>query len=166
MDFFQSRNIKNHMCLAQFSCTLYTDNQAVIRSLTNRTSGSGRYLVNALRLAANSSPGTIHIKWISGHSDVRGNEKADELANLAAPRGQGQSSPATDLPPLLRESLTVHHREANLHQRNRRHVERPVTGLTKTCTNGTIRQSLPLQEIQKATEQPHARPNQPTATAT
>ena len=47
-------------------------------------------------------PGRLHLNWISGHSDVKGNERADTLAKQAA---QGQSSPTMELPPLLRQSL-------------------------------------------------------------
>ena len=84
---------------AHFSFSIYTDSQTVIRLLTRCFSGSGSILVNAFHTAANTP---LKVNWISGHSKVRGNVKADDLASLAA---QGQSSPAADLPPLLRKPL-------------------------------------------------------------
>jgi ribonuclease HI len=89
---------------AHLSVIIYTDNQALIRSLPKCTSGPGHYLTNTLRTAINTSSKSLQINWISGHSKVQGNERADELAKLAA---QGQSSPATDLPPLLRHRLPL-----------------------------------------------------------
>jgi ribonuclease HI len=87
---------------ARPSISLYTDSQAFIRSSTKRTSGSVRYLVDAFRSATDTTLGAVQLNWISGHSDVKGNEKADELAKQAA---QGQSSPVDELPPLLRRTL-------------------------------------------------------------
>ncbi|KAF8960576.1 hypothetical protein BDZ97DRAFT_1638098, partial [Flammula alnicola] len=46
----------------------------------------------------------MELRWISGHSEVEGNEKADELAKEAA---QGKSSPLEELPLLLRKTLPV-----------------------------------------------------------
>ena len=67
-----------------------------------RTAGSGRYLIEAFLSAADDLTGPLRLNWISGHSDVEGNERADELAKLAA---QGQSSPTPELPPILRRPL-------------------------------------------------------------
>src|SRR6266700_7175746 len=53
---------------AQLSATIYTDNQALIRSLSKRTSRSGHYIVDAIRAAANISSESLQISWISGHS--------------------------------------------------------------------------------------------------
>ncbi|KAF8954627.1 hypothetical protein BDZ97DRAFT_1598392, partial [Flammula alnicola] len=44
----------------------------------------------------------MELRWISAHSEVEGNEKADELAKEAA---QGESSPIEDLPSILRKTL-------------------------------------------------------------
>jgi len=84
---------------ARFSFSIYTDSQTVIRLLTRRFAGSGSFLINVFRSMANTP---LEINWISGHSEVHGNVKADDLASLAA---QGQSSPAVDLPPILQKPL-------------------------------------------------------------
>jgi len=83
---------------AQLSIALCTDSQAYIRSLAKQASRSGHYLVKTFHSEANALQNTLQINWISSHSNVQGNEKANELAKLAA---QGQTSPAGSLPPLL-----------------------------------------------------------------
>jgi ribonuclease HI/endonuclease/exonuclease/phosphatase family metal-dependent hydrolase len=84
--------------------SLYIDNQAVIKALTGSRTTAGQHLVNSLRLAANDLPCNLEVRWISSHSEVKGNEEADRLAKAAA---QGRSSRAVDLPHLLRSPLPV-----------------------------------------------------------
>ena len=84
--------------------TLYIDNQAIIMALSGSKTKSGQYLINATSTAANSLPSKLSIRWISSHSEVRGNEAADKLAKEAA---QGRSSRQVDLPHLLRSPLPV-----------------------------------------------------------
>jgi len=88
--------------LAWHPSSLYTDSQAFLRSLTKCTAGSGHYLVDTFWTAADNTPGPLQVNWILGHSDVRGNERADELAKQAV---QGHSSPEADLPPFLCRTL-------------------------------------------------------------
>jgi ribonuclease HI len=87
---------------AQFSFSIFTDNQSLVRSLTKRSSGSGRYLIDPFRQIINTLQAPFKVIWISGHSEVQGNKEADDLAKRAA---QGQSSPPLDLPLLLRRPL-------------------------------------------------------------
>jgi hypothetical protein len=54
--------------------------------------------------AANGLPCKITFRWISSHSEVKGNEEADTLAKAAA---QGRSSRKEELPHLLRAPLPV-----------------------------------------------------------
>ena len=61
-------------------------------------SGPSRYLVDAFCQATDLFPGHLNLCWISGHGNVTGNERADELAKSAA---QGHSSLAADLLPIL-----------------------------------------------------------------
>ena len=82
--------------------SMYIDNQAVIKSLLGAKPTSGQHLINAIRLAANAIPSRLAIKWISSHSEVKGNEAADKLAKAAA---QGRSSRTVDLPHILRTPL-------------------------------------------------------------
>ncbi|KAF8156802.1 hypothetical protein B0H34DRAFT_658504 [Crassisporium funariophilum] len=48
--------------------------------------------------------GNISIQWISAHSDVKGNKKADEVANEAA---LGKTSGQRVLLPILRRPLPI-----------------------------------------------------------
>jgi ribonuclease HI len=82
--------------------SLYIDNQSVITVIKNPTAKSGQYLVHQLNLLANALTCKLGIKWISSHSEVKGNEKADSLAKKAA---TGRSSRRTDLPPTFRSTL-------------------------------------------------------------
>ena len=82
--------------------SLYTDNQSVISALTSQGTKSGQYLLNAVRTAANTVGCNLTIRWISGHSEVKGNEDVDWLAKEAA---EGRSSASVNLPHLLRTPL-------------------------------------------------------------
>jgi ribonuclease HI len=74
--------------------SFYTDNQSLIRSLHRPKATSGQHLVKNLIDAAKEVNGRLKIRWISGHSNVPGNKKADELAGKAA---EGNSSRQRDL---------------------------------------------------------------------
>ena len=59
-------------------------------------------MITAVRHAAATTPCNLSIRWISSHSEVKGNEAADKLVKAAA---QGCSSRSTDLPHILRSPL-------------------------------------------------------------
>jgi ribonuclease HI len=84
--------------------SLYIDNQATVMALAGSKTKAGQYLINSTVTAANGLPCNLTIRWISSHSEVRGNEAADKLAKEAA---QGRSSRQTDLPHLFRSPLPV-----------------------------------------------------------
>ena len=81
------------------TATIYIDNQSVIASLKNPKATAGQYLIRHLLHTANSLPCKLRLCWISGHSNVKGNEKVDELAKEAA---EGNGSEAERLPQILR----------------------------------------------------------------
>ena len=78
--------------------SLYTDNQSLIHSLHRPKATSGQHLVKNLISEVKEVNARLRIRWISGHSNVPGNKKADELAGEAA---DGRSSRKEDLPPKL-----------------------------------------------------------------
>jgi ribonuclease HI len=85
---------------------IYVDSQAIIKAIQVNANNSwpGQYLIkDVIQLAEEANQprnrDQLRVKWISAHSDVIGNERADEEAKQAA---QGMSSPAHLLPPLLR----------------------------------------------------------------
>ena len=82
--------------------SLYIDNQAVISSIGRSDAKPGQYLLRQLNTLVNDLACNLGIHWISSHSKVRGNEKADELAKEAA---LGKSSATNRLPHILRTSL-------------------------------------------------------------
>jgi len=84
--------------------SLYIDNQAIVKSLTGNSHNSGQHLIHSIITAANGLPCNLTIRWISSHSEVRGNEAADKLAKTAA---QGRSTRREELPHLLRSPLPV-----------------------------------------------------------
>jgi ribonuclease HI len=84
--------------------SLYTDNQSLIHSMHRPRATSGQHLVKNLISEAKKVNARLQIKWISGHSNVPGNEKADELAGEAA---GGRSSRQEDLPPKLRFQIPM-----------------------------------------------------------
>ena len=84
--------------------SLYIDNQALIKSIRTTKATSGQYLIRHLTLLANALGCSLGVRWISSHSKVRGNEKADELAKEAA---SGTSSEAERLPHLVTAPLPL-----------------------------------------------------------
>lgn len=82
--------------------SLYIDNQSIIAAMTNPKAKSGQYLIKHLNLLANALACHLGLHWISSHSKVKGNEKADELAKEAA---NGTSSARINLPHILRNPL-------------------------------------------------------------
>jgi ribonuclease HI/exonuclease III len=88
----------------QKSVSIYSDNQPFVKISRHPKATPGQYLLREFASAANKSQATIRLKWISGHSDVRGNEKADKLAKEAA---EGRASRRVDQPPFLQRTLPV-----------------------------------------------------------
>jgi hypothetical protein len=84
--------------------SLYTDNQVLVKLLPHPKASSGQYLLSLLRTAVEDIGCSLTIRWISGHSKVKGNEEADRLAKQAA---TGRSSPRDRLPPVIRRSLPM-----------------------------------------------------------
>ena len=76
--------------------------QSIIQSLKTFNSNSGQHLIQALKLAIINNRSNLTVKWISSHSKVLGNKKADQLAKKAA---EGCSSALTSLPHLFRTPL-------------------------------------------------------------
>ena len=64
--------------------SLYTDNHSIIDTLSSYRATSGQYLINTFRLAANTLGCRLKIRWISGHSKVKGDEAANQLAKRVA----------------------------------------------------------------------------------
>ena len=84
--------------------TLYIDNQAFIKTLSKTKSTPGQHLINNFKRSINELQCKLTIRWISSHSEVKGNEAADKKANDAA---SGRSSRSTDLPRILRSPLPI-----------------------------------------------------------
>ncbi|PPQ75777.1 hypothetical protein CVT25_013428, partial [Psilocybe cyanescens] len=84
--------------------TVYIDNQALLKALKFPRAKSGQWLVDGIVASAKEVPGKMKLAWISGHTDVKGNEAADEEAKKAA---SGSSSQRTDLPAILRGILPI-----------------------------------------------------------
>ena len=84
--------------------SLYTDNQSIIDTFLSHKSAPGQYLINNLRTAVNTTMCKLEIKWISGHSKVKGNEAVDKLAKEAA---LGRLGTMADLPHILRNPLPI-----------------------------------------------------------
>ena len=62
------------------------DVEGIIRATIRPKAAPGQRLVQKFLRAVEASTASIRLVWISGHSDVRGNEQADKLAKEAAER--------------------------------------------------------------------------------
>ena len=84
--------------------TLYINNQAFIKTLSKTKSTPGQHLINNFKRSVNKLQCKLMIRWISSHSEVKGNEAADKIAKDIA---LGRSSRSTDLPHILRSPLPI-----------------------------------------------------------
>lgn len=91
--------------------TLFTDNQALVLAIRSNNVKSGQHIITELTKMAKDLSCALTIKWIPGHSEIAGNDKADELAKEAAER---KSSRSRDLPLLLRKPLPTNASSAKL----------------------------------------------------
>lgn len=85
------------------------DNQAAVRACRSRHHGPGQYLLGLVRnqvdrIKAKFPQVQLVIRWVPGHMDVEGNEKADRTAKRAA---RGHSSRRLLLPRCLRQKLPL-----------------------------------------------------------
>lgn len=97
--------------LSHSSVSLYSDSQAVLRSIRAQRAKPGYHWIRGLTdlaetlfsggVSTNSSS-RPKLNWIAAHKDVKGNEKADEEAKKAA---AGETSRARLLPQSFRTSL-------------------------------------------------------------
>lgn len=84
MDYLRGMVMDEKMEMA----TIYTDNQAAIMATRNRKPSPTHYLHDILHLIHKETIRkhphlTVRLRWIPGHSNVKGNEAADEQAKLA-----------------------------------------------------------------------------------
>lgn len=84
--------------------SIYVDCQAFIKASTHPRASSTQHLLQNFASRASNSLAKISVAWISGHSNVPGNEKADKLAKEAA---EGRASRRADLPHILSKPLPV-----------------------------------------------------------
>ena len=101
------------------------DNQAAIRSTTSIKPKSGHHLVDMFtkRLQAARKTNTnlnLTIRWIAGHMEVEGNERADELAKEAA---EGRCSSDRRMPTELHKGKRLPVSRSAIKQRFRRELQ-------------------------------------------
>jgi hypothetical protein len=96
--------IRNNSEAIGKSVSLYIDNQAIVMALTGINRNSGQHLIHSIITAANGLPCNLTIRWISSHSEVKGNEAADKLAKTAA---RGRSNRRDELPHVLWSPLPI-----------------------------------------------------------
>ncbi|KAI9430296.1 hypothetical protein BJY52DRAFT_1351176 [Lactarius psammicola] len=114
--------IKNHEERNK-TFALGVDNQAAIKALASKLNKSGHYLAaEALNAAARlkktkGKKYALTIRWVAGHSEIPGNEKADEEAKKAA---EGTTSEAAKLPAILRKDIKINRSAAKQHSNTKR----------------------------------------------
>ena len=93
--------------------SIFVDNQAAILAGERPTSKPGHYLstkfreiVQELHERRNLSKNDISLRWIVGHRNIKGNEKADEEAKRAA-LDKNSASQEDQLPAILKGKLPI-----------------------------------------------------------
>ena len=89
--------------------SIYTDNQAAITAMGTDTPGSARHIIDMVhaqhhRVMKKHTQAQVTIHWVPGHSDVRGNERADKHAKRAA---KGDMTPPGKLPTCLNKASPI-----------------------------------------------------------
>lgn len=132
--------------------SIYADNQSVIKMAPTRKVGPSQHLMEAFQETAYSLKpfGQYIVKfklmWISSHSDVARNERADQEAKLAA---AGLTSEHALLPPALRRDIPLS--KSSLIQRAKKignnSMEETVGGLPTKGKTQQIRRRIPIQKL-------------------
>jgi ribonuclease HI len=135
------------------------DNQSVISATNSRSPRTGQHIIVELMDVAdqitNHARGRLklHLRWISGHSGVEGNELVDTEAKKAA---QGDSSEARSLPPFLTDYV-LGHSTAALKQEYTRQLKLAWLDRWKASPRYNriikIDTSFPLTKFRKATNE-------------
>ena len=89
--------------------SIYMDNQAAITATGTDAPGSARHIIDMVhaqrhRVMKKHTRARVTIRWVPGHSDVRGNERVDEHAKRAA---KGDMTPPGKLPTCLKKALPI-----------------------------------------------------------
>jgi alpha-ketoglutarate-dependent taurine dioxygenase len=69
--------IRRHPETVGKNVTIYMDNQALLSAISGVKKLPGQYLIQAIYNSINSLECEVRVAWISGHSDVWGNEAFD-----------------------------------------------------------------------------------------
>jgi ribonuclease HI len=92
-------------------CVLGADNQAAIHALHSELTNPGQYLaaeclrtIAQIRRTRKSHKFKLTVRWMAGHSGIKGNEKVDKEAKRAA---EGHASDKANLPSFLRKQLKI-----------------------------------------------------------
>jgi ribonuclease HI len=93
-----------HPETAHKNVSVYVDSKSVLQAMAEPKATSGQQLIREATMSANSTMARLELIWISGHSGVPGNEKADKLAKEAA---SGRVDGKERLPPTLRMRVPV-----------------------------------------------------------
>jgi hypothetical protein len=81
---------------SQVSIRVFSDSQAALRSIQSAKINDSINLV--LRIRKKIRNATIALHWVPGHEGIMGNERANELAQLATANEQPMPSPAEGVP--------------------------------------------------------------------
>ena len=92
------------------NCYIYVDNQAAIQAIDKPRQQSGQYVIReiyrTLDTLLNERPNlTFSIRWVPGHMEIEGNDRADEEAKNAA--AYGEASHQQSRPPIPPNTVTL-----------------------------------------------------------
>ena len=135
--------------LAEYRVIIYTDSQALIKSLQKSYTTSKTILTVHNALNSLSSTNLLSVEWIPGHTGHDGNEIADKLANIRTPDHNQTLSDEKHLLPHPHSFFKRKIREHISQKLNKRWQDSNISNNTKQLLSPILDNSLNGQHLFK-----------------
>ena len=135
--------------LAEYRVIIYTDSQALIKSLQKSYTTSKTIITVHNALNSLSSTNLLSVEWIPGHTGHDGNEIADKLANIRSPDHNQTLSDEKNLLPHPHSFFKQKIREHISQKLNKRWLDSNISKNTKQLLSPILDNNLNGQHLFK-----------------